>query len=138
MNALLSTLTREQRRAVTALVLMLLAAISFSELFGTNAAAAPCTGQESQTKNEQRVWLIVTDDGRQLEFVGRYGYRMDGGGKVNFKRGGRVVELPAGLTILVDEKPVNAKRQVSEGESVRITDGDGKTLWKLAPLPRPE
>jgi beta-lactamase regulating signal transducer with metallopeptidase domain len=84
---------------------------------------------------ERDVWLIIKEGGRRLEIANGYSISMNGGGKVNFKDEGRVIELPEGLTILVNEKPVSAERKVHEGELVRIINAAEETVWKLAAIP---
>jgi hypothetical protein len=59
---------------------------------------------------------------------------MDGAGQVNFKEDGRVIELPEGLTILVEDKKVETEQRVEEGETVRIINSKGETIWKLSPV----
>ena len=88
--------------------------------------------QASNAADDDKVWLVVKARERRLELVGDYSYRMDGAGQVNFKDGGRVVELPEGLNILVGDKRVETERRVQEGESVRVTNSKGETLWKIS------
>ena len=89
----------------------------------------------SGSAEERDVWLLISEGGRRLEIRNGYSVSMNGGGKVNFKDEGRIMELPEGLNIFVDGKPVYVERRVREGEIVRITDGAGKTIWQLAAIP---
>ena len=119
---------------LSALLLVLLAVLFGPESFGAKKANAMlAVPQDSAATNERKAWLIIRPGGRRLEAT--RSYRLDGAGKINFKQGGRVIELPEGLTILVNDERVTTEREVREGESVRITDADGKTLWEIAPLP---
>lgn len=81
-----------------------------------------------------KVWLIVKAGERRLGLAVDYSYRMTGGGKVNFKEGGRVIELPEGLNVLVDDKRVETPRRVEEGETVRVINGKGETVRVLSPV----
>jgi hypothetical protein len=89
----------------------------------------------SESRN---VWLIIKKGGRQLEIAPGYNLKMDGGGKLKFSKGGRIIELPEALTVLVNEKAVSGESSVYEGDTVRIIDEKGRTLWTLAPLPANE
>ncbi len=60
---------------------------------------------------------------------------MNGGGKVNFKEDGRVIELPAGLTTLVGGERVLREREVRRRETVRVENSDGETVWRLSAAP---
>lgn len=128
---LLQSLHKKSLRLLA--ILILFAPVSFS--FEQAAGAAALTGQlSSSTVEGSKVWLVVKASERRLELVGDYSYKMDGGGKVNFKEGGRVIELPEGLTVLVDEKRVENERRVAEDETVRIVNSKGETLWVLSPV----
>ncbi|HKS26883.1 MAG TPA: hypothetical protein VJS44_03645 [Pyrinomonadaceae bacterium] len=96
-------------------------------------------GQASRAANDDdEVWLMVKAGERRLELVGDYSYRMDGGGQVDFKDGGRVIELPEGLTILVNDKKIEGEQRVRESESVRVVNSRGEQLWTLSPVRRQE
>lgn len=114
-------------------ILILFAPVSFC--FEQPArGAAPAGEPSSSATGGAEVWLVVKATERRLELVGDYSYKMDGGGQVNFKEGGRVIELPEGLSVLVDDKRVENERRVAEGESVRIINSKGETLWVLSPV----
>ena len=100
-----------------------------------NPPKVEATRQSSNTIAEKDVWLVIKENGRRLEITNGYSISMNGGGKVNFKDEGRVIEMPEGLTVLVNESQVSAERQVREGELVRIINAEGETLWKLAAIP---
>lgn len=115
-------------------ILVLLAPLS-SFCFESAANAWTPPGRPASSAHDgPKVWLVVKVNERRLELVGDYSYRMNGGGQVNFKEGGRVIELPRGLTILVDDKKVYAERRVEEGETVRVVNDKGETLWTLSPV----
>lgn len=99
---------------------------------GSTSALVDQPGLEIE--GEGQVWLIIKQEGRRIELAGDYGIALRGGGVLTFDDGGRVLELPEGMTILVDNKPVSSDREVREKESVRIVDSAGKTLWKVAPV----
>lgn len=129
---LLQSLHKKSLRLLAILILFAPVSFSFEQAAG---AAAPLTGQLSSSAVEgSKVWLVVKASERRLELVGDYSYRMDGGGKVNFKEGGRVIELPEGLTVLVNEKRVENERRVAEDETVRIVNSKGETLWMPSPV----
>lgn len=114
-------------------ILILFAPVSFC--FEQAARGAMLSAQPSSSAVEgSKVWLVVKASERRLELVGDYSYKMDGGGQANFKDGGRVIELPEGLTVLVNDKRVENERRVEEGEAVRIVNARGETLWVLSPV----
>ena len=114
-------------------ILFLLSTLCFCFERQGKAQGSTASGQQaSSATDDSRVWLVVKVSERRLELVGDYSYRMDGAGQVNFKDGGRVVELPEGLTIMVNDEKVGAERRVLEGETVRVVDSKGETVWKLS------
>ncbi|MBD0371934.1 MAG: hypothetical protein ICV60_13925 [Pyrinomonadaceae bacterium] len=120
-------------KSLRLLAVLLLLSPVFLFCFEQRGAATGSSALEGD-----KVWLIVKARERRLELVGDYSYRMDGSGQVNFKEGGRVVELPEGLTVLVDDKRVEGEQRVNEDETVRVVNSRGETLWKLSPVRKGE
>jgi hypothetical protein len=118
-------------RVLAALLLLSTVFFGFERTGAASGLKAPGR-QTSKATGGDKVWLVVKVQERRLELVGDYSYRMNGSGQVNFKEGGRVVELPEGLTILVNDKKVETEQQVHEGESVRVTTSKGETLWEIS------
>ena len=117
----------------SALLLALLAVTFFPENFSTKSVVIMAMQQNSNTINKHKVWLTIEEGGRELKISDGYDLTLNGGGKLNFKEGGRVIELPEGLTVLVNNKEVSTERKVHEGETVRIVNDKREILWKLAP-----
>lgn len=116
------------------LPLALFVTLLYPHISGMEHSTARADQPGLNTKDDQKVWLIIKEEGRRIELAGDYGISLRGGGKLNFDDGGRVIELSEGMTILVDDKPVSSDREVHEKETVRIVDSCGKTLWKVAPV----
>lgn len=114
--------------------LMLLTAMLFLPTRGIGSTSARLDQPELELKAEGNVWLIIKREGKRIELAGDYGISLRGGGVLTFDDGGRVLELPDGMTILVDNKPVSSDSEVREKQSVRIVDSAGKTLWRVAPV----
>ena len=117
-----------KRVLFTLIAFSLVVSASFALDVGTSVLAQ----STSSATTQQGIWLTVKNGGRILEISAGYEVLMNGGGRVNFTHGGRVIEMPDGLTALVNDEPVSAERAVREGETVRIVDRDGRTLWRIS------
>jgi Domain of unknown function (DUF4932) len=126
-----------QRRRTLFRAGLILLTLSFLHPTGIAAVIAGMK-PDSGPGEARKVWLVIKKGGRQLEIAPGYNIKMDGGGKLKFSKGGRIIELPEALTVLVNEKAVSGESRVYEGETVRITDQKGQTVWTLRPLPANE
>jgi hypothetical protein len=77
---------------------------------------------------------IIAKEGRQLLEISKGSIiRLDGAGKLKFKREGQIIEIPSGLSIMINGKPVNqVNTAVHVGEKVQIVDSKKKTVWNLS------
>ena len=136
MNKKLFTPHAQRRRTLFCVAIILLT-LAFLHPTGVATAIAGMKS-DSGLSEARKVWLVIRKGGRQLEIAPGYNLKLNGAGKLKFSKGGRIIELPEALTVLVDEKAVSGESSVYEGETVRITDEKGQTLWTLAPLPANE
>lgn len=113
-------------------------------VLGTAAGAA--------TRNMKGAWLLIKEENQLLVIPGRRVIRIAGGGELQFKQDGRVIELPRGASLTVDGRPVfrehnvgagetvqvvgdtivSRERVVREAEVVRIVAPDGSVMWELS------
>jgi hypothetical protein len=106
----------------TIITLLLLCALSYD-------AYAIASGLEGKS---EPAWLIVKGDGRLLEIAQDNVVKLDGAGRLKFKREGRFIEVPKGCKVIVNGLPISAERAILKGESVQIIDPNRAPVWQLS------
>lgn len=77
-------------------------------------------------------WLIVKSDGHLLEIAQNNVVKLDGAGRLKFKREGRFIEVPKGFKVTVNGQPISAERAIHKGESVQIVAPNSAPVWELS------
>jgi hypothetical protein len=118
-----------------------LAALALSSMaFAAPGVSPPCDQADAVAaaavwQGPNVVWATIRD-GRVLKFHDGFAPRLTGQGHLGIRRGGRMIELAEGQRLLVNgrEPSDDAIIEVCSSDSLRIVDGDGHTLWRIAPV----
>jgi beta-lactamase regulating signal transducer with metallopeptidase domain len=102
---------------------------------GAPAAQASTSWALAARQGEPRTWATIRD-AHVITFRDGFAPRLTGQGHLGIRRGGRAIELGDGQRLLVNGREPRDDRlvEVCSTDSVRIVDGDGRTVWRLEPV----
>lgn len=99
------------------------------------AAQASTSWALAARQGEPRTWATIRG-AHVITFRDGFAPRLTGQGHLGIRRGGRAIELGDGQRLLVNGREPRDDRlvEVCSTDSVRIVDGDGRTVWRLEPV----